>query len=108
MTESEKPFEVVASALRERIAMGEWGPGSRLASVRALAEEYGVAPGTVQRALTALRKDGLIETSVGQGSRIAKSAKTQGKTEAQRLAAVEASVRQLTKRIKELEGKVEG
>lgn len=108
MTESDKPFEVVARALRERIALGEWSPGTRLASVRALAEEYRVAPGTIQRALNALRKDGLIETAVGQGSRVSANPRTEGKTEAQRLAAVEASVRQLTKRIKALEGKVEG
>ncbi len=46
-------------------------PGSRLPTVRDLMAEHGVGPGTVQRALAALTRDGLIETRPGDGTYIA-------------------------------------
>jgi GntR family transcriptional regulator len=73
MSESEKPFEHVAHELARRISVGEWKQGERLPSVRALSDEFDVAPGTVQRAIRILRQDGLIETAMGQGSRVARS-----------------------------------
>ncbi|MDD7465694.1 MAG: GntR family transcriptional regulator [Actinomycetaceae bacterium] len=42
------------------IAIGEWEPGSRVPSVRALAVDVGVNPATVQKALTALHERGLL------------------------------------------------
>ncbi|MDR0285834.1 MAG: GntR family transcriptional regulator [Propionibacteriaceae bacterium] len=45
-----------------RIAAGEWPPGSKVASVRELAQEFGVNPNTVQRALNQLDDRGLTAT----------------------------------------------
>lgn len=46
-------------------------PGSRLPTVRELMAEHGVSPGTVQRALRALTREGLIDTRPGDGTYIA-------------------------------------
>ncbi len=43
-------------------------PGSKLPSSRALVREYGASPVTVQRAVTALARDGLVETRPGVGT----------------------------------------
>lgn len=54
--------------LRERIASGEIGPGSRLPSEPALALEHGVSRVTVRRALDSLAADGLVDRRVGSGT----------------------------------------
>ena len=46
-------------------------PGSRLPSVRHLMREFGVGPGTVQRALDLLVHEGLIEAHPGRGTFVA-------------------------------------
>ena len=47
--------------MRQRIAAGEWQKGEALPSVAELAAEYGVARGTVTKALGRLAADGLVE-----------------------------------------------
>ena len=42
------------------IVSGEWALGSKLPSVRDLAEQAGVNPNTMQRALSDLERDGLV------------------------------------------------
>lgn len=61
----------VAEDMRRRIGAGEW-PG-RLPAEKALAQEYGVALGTVRKALLELRSEGLIHTDKGWGSYVAGS-----------------------------------
>lgn len=68
--DSRPPFRQVADALRQRIRGGEWGAAERLPSYRALAAAYGVAEGTVKRALALLRAEGLLVTRQGAGSYI--------------------------------------
>lgn len=51
-------YEQLASALRARIAKGEWSHGP-LPSVKALQDEYGVGRDTVLRAIDMLRAEGL-------------------------------------------------
>ena len=46
--------------IRQRIITGYYPPGSRMASVRELADEAGVNPNTMQRALAALEESGII------------------------------------------------
>lgn len=58
----------LALMLRERIASGEIGPGTRLASEPALALEHGVSRVTVRRALDSLAAEGLIDRRVGAGT----------------------------------------
>jgi DNA-binding FadR family transcriptional regulator len=61
----------VAARLREEITAGAWQPGEPIPGELALAERYGVARGTVQKALALLRAEGVIYTLHGQGSYIA-------------------------------------
>lgn len=58
----------VAGDIAARIASGELAAGARLRSERDLAEFYGVAYGTVRRAMAMLRDRGLIETIHGRGT----------------------------------------
>lgn len=60
------PYQQVAAALRQQIAAGQLGP--RLPSHMDLAEELGVAPRTVQRALRLLIDEGLLYARPGRGT----------------------------------------
>lgn len=53
-------------AIEGRIHRGSLGPGARLPTVRALAEQLELAPNTVAKAYRILEEDGLIE---GRGRR---------------------------------------
>ncbi len=61
----------VAADIAARIASGELAPGTRLRSERDLAAHYGVAYGTMRRAMQHLRDQGLIVTIHGRGTFIA-------------------------------------
>ena len=61
----------VADALAARIASGELAPGARLPAEPVLATEYGVAFGTIRRAMDVLRERGLIVTIWGKGTFVA-------------------------------------
>ena len=58
----------VANDLAGRIESGEFAPGSMLPGERALAEEYGIAVGTVRRVLVDLRERDLIVTLPSLGT----------------------------------------
>ncbi|TNC20890.1 GntR family transcriptional regulator [Amycolatopsis alkalitolerans] len=68
LDDPQRPFEQIAAKLRAAIDTGELQPGQQLKSVRALAVEYGVSGGTVQRALGALRDEGLVTSWQGRGA----------------------------------------
>lgn len=57
-------------SLRELIDTGTLGVGTRLPTVRAVAEELGVSVGTVAKAWAQLREDGVIETRQRGGTRV--------------------------------------
>lgn len=57
--------------LRSRIAKGEWTPGTRLPSERALAHEYGISHSTVKRALGFLHREGMLVGYRGKGHFVA-------------------------------------
>ena len=50
----------IMDRIRQRIVTGQYPPGSRLDSVRDLAQEAGVNPNTMQRALSALEGMGIL------------------------------------------------
>ena len=54
------PSERVATALRRRIAGGEWEPGQRMPPVAALADSYDTSRATVTKALRKLASEGLV------------------------------------------------
>ncbi|WP_189602074.1 GntR family transcriptional regulator [Streptomyces lateritius] len=72
-TEATQPYQRIVQDYREKIRLGRLTAGAKLPSTRELADEYGVAPGTVQRALTELRNGGLIYSHQGRGSFVSDS-----------------------------------
>ena len=54
-------------------ALGAMVPGEQLPSVRALAQELGVNPNTVQKAYQMLERDGILNSVTGRGSYIAEN-----------------------------------
>lgn len=61
----------VADHIAELIAAGTLQPGARLEGERELAEELGVAIGTVRRAVEELRARGLVVTLPAKGTYVA-------------------------------------
>ena len=62
----------LAGFIEARIGDGTLAPGARLPGERALAEQYGVALGTVRSALRVLRDKGLIVTTPSKGTFISR------------------------------------
>jgi GntR family transcriptional regulator len=60
------PYRQLAAILRERIESGELT--GRLPGEKHLMQEFGLALGTVRKAVKVLRDEGLIETVPGWGS----------------------------------------
>lgn len=60
-------WQQIAETLRARIADGTLPPQSLVSEVQ-LEVEFGVARGTVRKAIAALRDDGLLVTTPGMGS----------------------------------------
>lgn len=57
----ESVYLQIARICRERVLSGEYPPGSQFPPVRKLSLEAAVNPNTVQKALTLLEEEGLIE-----------------------------------------------
>jgi GntR family transcriptional regulator len=64
------PFEQIRAQIASQIQLGTLANGQRLPTVRQLAADLGLAPGTVARAYSALEMEGLIETRRGAGTRV--------------------------------------
>ena len=60
-------YRQVADDLRARIGDGLYPVGARLPTKPKLMEHYGVALGTLDKAIEVLRKAGLVETQQGSG-----------------------------------------
>lgn len=67
MAEGRTTWRDIAGELRQAIAGGKYGPGSRLPSRSELMARYGVAPQTVVNAINALRQEGLVRGVPGSG-----------------------------------------
>lgn len=64
------PFEQLRIAIRQHVLTGDLPVGSRLPTVRRLAADLGVAPGTVGRAFRELEAEGLIESRGRHGTHV--------------------------------------
>lgn len=64
----QRRYAALATALRHRIVVGEWPPGTPLPAETHLAAEHGVALGTIRQALALLAEQGLIERRHGKGT----------------------------------------
>ncbi|MER7913095.1 MULTISPECIES: GntR family transcriptional regulator [unclassified Streptomyces] len=65
------PYEQIRSQLAALIGGGVLPEGERLPTVRQLAADLGLAPGTVNRAYKELEAAGLVRTRRGAGTRVA-------------------------------------
>ena len=65
-------YVTVTDDIAARIASGELQPGARLLAERELARRYGVAYGTIRRAMKELRARGLISSVQGRGTFVAR------------------------------------
>lgn len=61
-------FEQVRAQLAEMIVAGSLPVGTRLPSIRQLASDLGLAPGTVARAYRELEAEGLVASRVRHGT----------------------------------------
>lgn len=69
---TQQPFEYVyvrvADAVEKEIRDGRLPYGARLPNERDMGAEYGVAPGTIRRAVRELRERGLVATLPNKGT----------------------------------------
>jgi DNA-binding transcriptional regulator YhcF (GntR family) len=64
-------YEQIVAQVQEAVATGGLGPGDRLPTVRQLADELDIAPGTVARAYAELERLGVVVTEGARGTRVA-------------------------------------
>jgi GntR family transcriptional regulator len=67
------PFEQLRAQIAALIEGGELEQGHQLPPIRQLANDLGVAPGTVARAYRELEAAGLVESNGRRGTRVAAS-----------------------------------
>jgi len=70
------PTEQIRDQIRGLIGSGRLAADERLPSVRQLAKDLDVAPGTVAKAYRALEAEGYLTTRTGGGTRVSRSATT--------------------------------
>jgi DNA-binding transcriptional regulator YhcF (GntR family) len=68
-------YEQIVVQVQEAIATGRLSAGDRLATVRRLAEDLDIAPGTVARAYSEMERLGLVVTEGARGTRVAEQPK---------------------------------
>lgn len=66
-------YEQLYRSITRMAALGGMDPGEALPSVRALAQELGVNPNTVQKAYQMLEHDGIVYSVPGKGSFLARN-----------------------------------
>ena len=64
-------YEQIVRAVKKAIATGQLQPGRQMPSVRVISGELGVNPNTVQKAVSRLTEEGVLESHPGQGSYVA-------------------------------------
>jgi len=73
---SAAPTDQIRDQIRGLIASNRLAADERLPSVRQLANDLGVAPGTVAKAYRALEMEGYVVARTGGGTRVSRSAAT--------------------------------
>lgn len=64
-------YQQVIDQIKAKISSGDWPPGSKIPSQRTMCETLGVNRSTINTAVNELIADGLLETSVGSGTKVA-------------------------------------
>ncbi|MGW6926514.1 GntR family transcriptional regulator [Streptomyces sp. NPDC054950] len=99
-----QPYQRITQDVKDQVRLGRLKGNDKLPSTRELAERYGVAPGTVQRALSELRKEGVVYSHQGRGSFVRESAVDAViDPTAQSIQRLEKQVADLTERLERLE-----
>lgn len=65
----------IMDVIRLRILQGQLKPGDKIASVRELAQEAGVNPNTMQKALSELEREGILSSQRTSGRFVAEQIK---------------------------------
>ena len=68
----EPPHRQIAAWLRGKIESGELQPGRKIPSEKDIMDVTGVARTTARRAVAVLREEGLVVTTPGRGTHVAK------------------------------------
>jgi len=68
------PAEQIHAQIRGLITTGALAAGERLPSVRQLAADLDVAPGTIAKVYKQLEEERLVESRVGSGTRVSRHA----------------------------------
>jgi DNA-binding GntR family transcriptional regulator len=89
--------------LSGRIRSGVFKVGDKIPSLRALAEEYGVAELTVHSAIRELQHAGVLESSTGRGTFVRSVPGDAGVSSEDSVAALRAEVADLRQRVEDLE-----
>ncbi len=66
-SDSRAMYLQIMEQIEQRVAVGDWPPGTKLPSIRALAISLKVSIITVKRAYLELEREGLIVTRQGRG-----------------------------------------
>lgn len=75
LTESGTPIaDQIQDQIKGLVTAGRLAAGQRLPSVRQLATDLGIAPGTVAKAYKQLEADGILVTRIGSGTRVSEQA----------------------------------
>ncbi|MGC4986620.1 GntR family transcriptional regulator [Streptomyces sp. DT193] len=99
-----QPYQRIVQDVRDQVRLGRAKSNDKLPSTRELADHYGVAPGTVQRALAELRAEGVVYSHQGRGSFIRESAlDAVADPTSQAIKRLEERVADLTERLERLE-----
>jgi DNA-binding transcriptional regulator YhcF (GntR family) len=88
------PYEQVRAQVADLVHRGELAPGTRLPTVRRLADDLGLAPNTVARAYRELEQAGVVETRGRHGTYVAARDETSARA-AEAAAEYAARVREL-------------
>ena len=70
-TDSRPMYLQIMEQIKQRIAVGDWGAGRAIPSIRHLAADVGVSVITVKRAYLELEREGVILTRQGKGCFVA-------------------------------------
>lgn len=92
------PYEQLRIAIARLVATGQLAVGSRLPTVRQLAADLGVAPGTVARAYRELESEKILVTRGRHGTNVAAAPPPPSRAERQRRLAEAASAYAMTVR----------
>ncbi|WP_332084408.1 winged helix-turn-helix domain-containing protein [Paenibacillus sp. GYB006] len=66
-------YHQIKEYIKQKIMQGEWTPGMRLPSQRALAAAFKVNRSTIIAALDGLHSEGLIDTNYGGGTKVSRA-----------------------------------